>query len=602
MDEIFFYNYLNKTSSVLVNKKGTITLDVKNINSLKFEVDYNLFDEYQLNKIIKNKEELFLKSSNCITYGEDKNIINNFFIPILINKTKQFIAIKTDNNFNNFYLIKTKVKILKNEKCIKIIENGFYKYIDFSLEEGNYVFFIEIYNTDDEFICENEINVVLKRNNYNISDNNSKDVYINFNKDEGDFSIILSADNKKYYRFLIDNIKTNDKIIEFMFYNEFDNSLSQRGKIGSVFNLISDKEIERIESENKTTNVFANFIFEIQELLSPMPSGNDIGIIRLPTLRSKLKDNLNYYYDLKCYIEDVKNINFPKENNILITDKFKQTPLFYKFIINKKIDDIYIYDENNKKIDNYIIEQISDSINIVYFQPIRCKLYFYKINGEDTIYNIEYKDNKLPFSMKITKNYYNENKPIFLSDIILKSEKKELEFEIVFEDHEVKNIILNSTSGECVYLENERVKINKKVIGIKCLSENNFELINMIGNIKNNRTDLIFLKSNTTDFVYYAKEFQTVDLNSIPDDEIAKMKIGKKYIFENSKISEVNNGPLELEDIKLSEIVFTDIDEYKTEGGVAVTDSYSTLNNDNLDEFFNKNVKEVSMEVINENY
>lgn len=596
------YNYSGNVS-IVINKNGFIIIENQHNNDVKLEIDYNCFDENIINEIKKDNEEEFEKITNCKTLFSNNSIKNCIIIPFIEDEEKKWLEIISENNSINFSFIYYNFEIIRNNNVIMSKYGSFSKKINFNISDGEYIFKFEIFDLHGNKISENFINVVIISNNFDISNGSNEDIYVNLTNND-DFKIKLSANSKKLYSFEIDDIITTDnKIIDFSFYNTDTNDKLQRGKIGSVFSLLNNKEIEELEKYPELdNNINKKFVFDIQELLSEKSNYNDIGVIRLPTLRSKFKDNFNYYYDLKCYIEDVKNINIPKENNILITDKFKQTPLFYKFIINKKIDDIYIYDENNKEIDNYIIEQISDSINIVYFQPVRNILYFYKINGEDTIYNIDYKDNKLPFSMKINKNYYNENKPIFLSDIILKSEEKELEFEIVFEDHEVKNIILTSTSGECVYLENERVKINKKVIGIKCLSENNFELINMIGNVKNNRTDLIFLKSNTTDFVYYAKEFKTVDLNSIPDDEIAKMKIGKKYIFENSKISEVNNGPLELEDIKLSEIVFTDIDEYKTEGGVAVTDSYSTLNNDNLDEFFNKNVKEVSMEVINENY
>lgn len=602
MDKIKYYNYNTKTSVVVINIPGRINIDNKKNNNLKLEVDYNNFSEEQLKKIKNNKEELFNNVTNCITYNENKEKIKGFYIPILVNNSKEFKCILTDNNYINFSMIKNIIEIYKKDRLIDTIKSEFTKTISFNLEDGEYIFKFYIYNTEDEFICSNEIEVILKTNYYKLDNNKSKEIIIDFNEKQGDFSLKLSADSSRLYRFVIDDIETkNDKIIDFTFYNEENNDIIQRGKIGSIFSFLSEKQIEEIEKNPELENyVKGTFVFNIQELLSPIPSENDIGIIRLPTMRSKLHDNLNYYYDLKCNIEDNKNINFSKDENILITDKFNKTPLFYKFIINKYLEKIKIFDIKNNIVDNYIIEKITDNIYIVYFQPLRDTQYFYKIDDKETIYNIKYKNNKYPFIMEITKNFYDEENPIYFSDIVLKSEDKELEFEIIFDDYLTKNIKLKSTKENCTYLENERVKINKKVIGFKCISEKEFKIFNMIGNVKNNRTDLIFFKNNINDFVYIAKEYNTVILNNIPDEEIAKMKIGNKYIYID-KMIEVNNGPLELKDLELKDIIFTDIEEYKTEEGIAITDSYSIKENNYNNDFFDKNVKETSMEAIYEN-
>lgn len=602
MDKIKYYSYNTKTSIIVVNVPGSINIDNKKNNSLKLEVDYNNFSEEQLEKIKKDKEELFNNVTNCITYNENKEKIKGFYIPILVNNNKEFKCILTDNNYINFSMIKNVVEIYKKDRLVDTIKNEFTKLISFNLEDGEYIFKFYIYNTEDEFICSNEIEVILKTNYYKLDDNKSKEIIIDFNEEQGDFNLKLSADSSRLYRFVIDDIETkNNKIIDFTFYNEENNDTIQRGKIGSIFNFLSEKQIDEIEENPELENyIEGKFIFNIQELLSPNPSENDIGIIRLPTMRNKLYDNLNYYYDLKCNIEDNKNINFPKNENILITDKFNKTPLFYKFIINKKFEKINIFDINNNVIDNYIYEKINENIIIVYFQPLRNTQYFYKLDDNETIYRIKYKDNKYPFVMKINSNFYNEENPIYFSDIILKSDDKELEFEIIFDDYLTRNIKLRSTKEDCIYLESERIKINKKVIGFKCISEKKFEIYNMIGNVKNNRTDLIFFKNNINDFVYIAKEYNTINLNEIPEEEIAKMKIGKKYIYSN-KMIEINNGPLELKDLELKDIVFTDIEEYKTEEGIAITDSYSIKENNYNNNFFSKNIKETSMEAIYEN-
>lgn len=602
MDKLKYYNYNTKTSTIVVNIPGTINIDNKKNNYLKLEVDYNSFTEEQLENIIKNKEELFNEVTNCITYNEDKEEIKGFYIPIIVDYNKEFKNILTENNFINFSLIKNTIEIYKKERLIDTIKSDFTKTISFSLEDGEYIFKINIHNTEDEFIYSNEIKVFLKTNYYKLDDNKNKDITIDFDEKQGDFSLKLTADSSRLYRFVIDDIETkNDKIIDFTFYNEENNDILQRGKIGSIFNFLSEKQIEEIEKNPELENyIKGKFIFNIQELLSPTHSDSDIGIIRLPTMRSKLYDNLNYYYDLKCNIEDSKNINFGKEENILITDKFNKTPLFYKFIINKPFNEMKIFDINNNIVDNYIIEKIIENISIVYFQPLRDIQYFYKLDDDETIYNITYKSNKYPFIMELTKEFYNEYKPLYFSDIVLKSEDKELEFEIIFDDYTTRNIKLKSTKEDCIYLENERVKINKKVIGFKCTSEKEFKIYNMIGNVKNNRTDLIFFKNNINDFVYLSKEYNTVELNEIPEEEIAKMKIGNRYIYSDDKIIEVNNGPLELKDLELKDIVFTDIEEYKTEEGIAITDSYSIKGNNYNNNFFDKNVKETSMEAIYE--
>ena len=119
----------------------------------------------------------------------------------------------------------------------------------------------------------------------------------------------------------------------------------------------------------------------------------------------------------------------------------------------------------------------------------------------------------------------------------------------------------------------------------------------MICPLKHNRTNYSFFKKNNKDFVYIAKEVNEIKLEEIPNSSLSNITIGNKYIYINGILEEVLNGPIYLEEIKKTDIVFTDIETWVKENTIGEnTKLYTEIK----DDYFNSNVVSSNMEVIYE--
>lgn len=582
----------NIVPEIVLNIPGIIIIDNKPNKNIKFEVDYNLFTKEQIDKIKKGFELEFANATKCITYNGKNNYImeNLTYIPI---EEDEYIKIKTENNMINFRMIKKNIDIFKDDEKILTTEINHNKNLNLSLADGVYKMITHIYTVENELLFSSEIKLVLITNYYQINDQTSDTSSIKFNKDEGNFEIKLSANSKKLYSFKItDIVSENDSIFDFSYFNSKDNSPAIKGKIGSEFNLLNDKQIEEIiKNPIQEQLIKPEFVFDIKEIFTTKHSKDDIGIIKIPTIKSKLRDTGSMYYDLKCDVTQNYVVDIDKTKDFLITDKFSSEPLFYKFMIHCPFKEFKLLDNLNKPVE-YILESITDNLHIVYFNPLRNKHYYAHL--DNYIELIQYKKSYESFKIYYDKNIEN-SEPFYFGDLMVIGEGT-YNVTIVFEDYNKKTFTIKGIDKECKFLEDERIKIDNNIIGITIDKEFK-EFINMICPLKNNRTNYSFFKKNNKDFVYIAKEVNEFKLEEIPNSSLSNITIGNKYIYINGILEEVLNGPIYLEEIKKADIVFTDIETWVKENTIGEnTKLYTGIK----DDYFNSNVVSSNMEVIYE--
>ena len=582
----------NIVPEIVLNIPGIIIIDNRPNKNIKFEVDYNLFTKEQIDKIKRGFELEFANATKCITYNGKNNYImeNLTYIPI---EEDEYIKIKTENNMINFRMIKKNIDIFKDDEKILTTEINHNKNLNLSLADGVYKMITHIYTVENELLFSSEIKLVLITNYYQINDQTSDTSSIKFNKDEGNFEIKLSANSKKLYSFKItDIVSENDSIFDFSYFNSKDNSPAIKGQIGSEFNLLNDKQIEEIiKNPIQEQLIKPEFVFDIKEIFTTKHSKDDIGIIKIPTIKSKLRDTGSMYYDLKCDVTQNYVVDIDKTKDFLITDKFSSEPLFYKFMIHCPFKEFKLLDNLNKPVE-YILESITDNLHIVYFNPLRNKHYYAHL--DNYIELIQYKKSYESFKIYYDKNIEN-SEPFYFGDLMVIGEGT-YNVTIVFEDYNKKTFTIKGIDKECKFLEDERIKIDNNIIGITIDKEFK-EFINMICPLKNNRTNYSFFKKNNKDFVYIAKEVNEFKLEEIPNSSLSNITIGNKYIYINGILEEVLNGPIYLEEIKKADIVFTDIETWVKENTIGEnTKLYTGIK----DDYFNSNVVSSNMEVLHE--
>lgn len=578
-----------KNPEIIINIPGIIYIENKENITINLEVDYNSFSKEELNKIIGSKINEFNSKTNCITY-KDKIKENNLYVPINDFENKNYLKIKTENNLYNFHMIKTKLSIFKNENKIYENKKNHSKQINISLSDGFYIFKFDIYNSENEFINCFNLNVNLKTNYNQLFNNKTLPNEIIFNENEGNFKLILAANYKKLYSFkIIDIISKNDSIFDFSYFNSKDNSPAIKGKIGSDIRLLNDKQIEEIiKNPSQEQLIKPEFVFDIKEIFTTKHSKDDIGIVKIPTIKSKLRDTGSRYYDLKCDVSQNYVVDIDKTNNFLITDKFSSEPLFYKFMINCAFKEFKLLDNDNNLVD-YTLESIADKLHIVYFNPIREKQYYAYI--DDYVELVTFKKSYESFKILYNKNII-ESESFYFGDIMILGEGT-YNVTVTFEDYNKKTFAIKGIDKECKFLEDERVKIDNKVISI--VVDREFEnIINMICPLKNNRTNYSFFKKNNQDFVYLATEVKDFNLEDISESSLSNITLGNRYIYQDNLLKEVPNGPIYLEEIKKTDIVFTDIETWVKENTISENVVLHTGIKDN---YFNENIVDNNMEV-----
>ncbi|MGL4865000.1 MAG: hypothetical protein ACRC4T_18055 [Cetobacterium sp.] len=587
--------YNNKNPELIINEPGILVYDNRNNFVLKFEVNYNSFSQDQLSKVIKSLDKEFADATNTSSLV-NSDFVEGSFITLIENNNKYYKNIKTESSNLNFKFIKYSLRFFKDSAEVLYLDFTHSKStIPLKMSDGDYEIEVEIKNIDNEVVLSNRITLILKTNYYSMSDNKSGVNKILFDKNEGDFSLEISPKSNKHYCFSITDIKSNNEnIFYFNYYNKNDNVPATAGKIGSEIRILNDTQIEEYEKNPELVgDIVGEFIFNIREILTTTNNNNSIGRIRIPTMKEKVVDNMMPYYNLKCDVSNNYETTIKLNDKLLITDQFKNEPLFYNFIVDDDIKDFLIVNDEDKIIENYKIKQLSKGLNLVYFSPKRGEKYYYK-NGDNPYYLIESKKTYEPYYYSIiASNNISFDEGTYFDNIILKSSIRDdsVDLTIVYEDwskKEIKDVKILKTDIVPIFLPDNRIKIDKNIRSIKISNCENLEIVNFISNCKIVRDNLVYYKDSVKDFVYYAEEVETIDINNIDDVEFLNMIIGERYAFNDGKIIKCIDGPITLTRILNSDVVFTDTDEYMDEKGLMKLSPMIVCKSN---EFYNSNFK-----------
>ena len=84
-------------------------------------------------------------------------------------------------------------------------------------------------------------------------------------------------------------------------------------------------------------------------------------------------------------------------------------------------------------------------------------------------------------------------------------------------------------------------------------------------------------------------------MNKINDSELNKLNINDNFVIINNAIENISNGPLTLEPIKHTEVIFTDINTFDKEN--TITEKLRLHHNYPIDEFMNNNILDTNLSV-----
>ena len=582
--------FKNKIPEIIVNIPGEIICDNKQSLNFNLEIDYNKFDALKIEKITKELKEEFKEKTSTSTIIDGKKF-DGTYVPIINNNKKEYYKIRTENSLKNFKFIKIKVEILSKEKLLHTIETSHSKSLrNIRLDDGDYNFKFYIYNTDSELIKTSDTRVLLKTNSYSLKNNVSGNNEIVFDKNEGDFRIKIAPKSNRYYTFEVtDIISINDNIFEVKIWEKNSNSKATIGKVGAELKILSDTQIKEYEEKSYLADeIEGKFLFNVREILTSEEKENSLARIRIPTLKSKIKDNLKKYNNVKCDVTQGYETTVKYNEKLLITDKFKNEPLFYKFIVDESIEDFVIKDENGNDIKNYIIDKLSKDLNVIYFSPKKNINYYYK-NKDYPYTTISYKKSYESFIVEF-ENECNLGEGFYFDNLIIKSkEEKPVDIKVTFSDYtekEISKCISVSSGTDMRFLPNDRMKVSKDIRNIE-FKDKDISIVNMICNSKKIKDKLVFFKENIKNFVFYGEENEDTNISDIPESEYNKLKLDKEFILLGNKLIECTGGNYYLEEIKKTDIVYTDSEEYFDESIVTNINPIKAVN----DEFYNKNFK-----------
>ncbi|WP_297407797.1 hypothetical protein, partial [uncultured Cetobacterium sp.] len=479
--------FKNKIPEIIVNIPGEIICDNKQSLNFNLEIDYNKFDALKIEKITKELKEEFKEKTSTSTIIDGKKF-DGTYVPIINNNKKEYYKIRTENSLKNFKFIKIKVEILSKEKLLHTIETSHSKSLrNIRLDDGDYNFKFYIYNTDSELIKTSDTRVLLKTNSYSLKNNVSGNNEIVFDKNEGDFRIKIAPKSNRYYTFEVtDIISINDNIFEVKIWEKNSNSKATIGKVGAELKILSDTQIKEYEEKSYLADeIEGKFLFNVREILTSEEKENSLARIRIPTLKSKIKDNLKKYNNVKCDVTQGYETTVKYNEKLLITDKFKNEPLFYKFIVDESIEDFVIKDENGNDIKNYIIDKLSKDLNVIYFSPKKNINYYYK-NKDYPYTTISYKKSYESFIVEF-ENECNLGEGFYFDNLIIKSkEEKPVDIKVTFSDYtekEISKCISVSSGTDMRFLPNDRMKVSKDIRNIE-FKDKDISIVNMICNSK----------------------------------------------------------------------------------------------------------------------
>lgn len=308
----------------------------------------------------------------------------------------------------------------------------------------------------------------------------------------------------------------------------------------------------------------------------------------IPPIKYFIEENNECYYDVELEENDDLEIEREYSDNLLMTDKFFNKPLFYKFFIDNVNDlsKFTLYDEDENEISEYISEVFQNGI-VIYFDKKKNKKYYYNLDDNQYNYINPIKSYE---NIEIT-HYFDENGTIKLEPKLIKS----FYLKGTTNKDSISLFLYNTIQGETHRLSlskdelNKRfeldLSINKIQIDDSDISFSNLSFVEDSANsIKFNNT-ITYFKEKRDSIVYISSINKDIDIHTM---KFSVLKVDTDYNTSNGKLIETNNGPIRINRPLSDEISLFYCDKFSYyESPLFVT--YSIYN----DEYYNNNFRNV---------
>ena len=335
----------------------------------------------------------------------------------------------------------------------------------------------------------------------------------------------------------------------------------------------------------------------------------------VPSIEKYLKINDSSYSNVFVKTDDELEVALPFHENLLITDKYLEEPLFYKvFIEASSQDEIEIYNSDDNKINNILYQPYKNGF-VCYFNKEQKKKYYYHTNHEKFIYFEPLKAlNNIQNIYNFEKNGFASLKNVYVKAISVMSKKNLSIFRGVlyfynYQDNIVKRMAINENNL------NKMFDLNLQVDKILLETEEEIDKDNFYI-LESDNTSYVFnntinyFKADRNSICYFSDEIPEISLHKILSQPI---KVNTRYIVQNGKIVENQNGYFYISDIidngvailpikenihEISKNVFANIsispekdkyyiDNFKTSGNyyinIKTTNKTITTNNQNFE-------------------
>lgn len=280
----------------------------------------------------------------------------------------------------------------------------------------------------------------------------------------------------------------------------------------------------------------------------------------IPSIKNYVRYNNKMYSNVSVSINDNLDVELKNNNNVLITNKFYDEPLFYKvYIENSDLDNIHIYDNDNIEISKYLFEEFNGGY-IFYFNIEKDKKYYY--NTSDSKYNYfepieSYKN--IDFIYRFNEaGYISLNDVKHFNTFTLKSNQV-IEKNITF-----SLFLYNTLTGETNKFSLTRDELNSKFeidlnvnkiyieLDNKEYKKDMFYIVDDSNNSLITDESIIFFKNDRKDVVYIADKNLDIDISKI---DLTKLKVNTYYkINDYNNIIETSEGTFIIDSLNKDEI------------------------------------------------
>lgn len=314
----------------------------------------------------------------------------------------------------------------------------------------------------------------------------------------------------------------------------------------------------------------------------------------IPKIENYIRYNNKMYTNVSVSITDDLDVEV-KNNNVLVTNKFFNVPLFYKVYIEESdLKNIHIFDNDDVEVTEYLHESFNNGY-IIYFNIEKNKKYYY--NTKETKYNYfepieSYKNIDFTYYFEET-GYINLNSVKHFKTFTLKTNsviEKNVSFSLFLYNTNTGTTNKFSLTKEEL---NSKFEIDMEVNRIYLEIDNNeykqdmFYIIDDSNNSLITEDTIIFFKNNRKDIVYIADKNLDIDISQI---DLTKLKVNTYYkVNDYNNIIETTDGTFIIDSLNKDEIAIVPNNNEKDYiyADVFITESLG----DSKDDFYKKNFK-----------